>query len=271
MIDKLVDYWWYYACNLKRYEKKLIKYQGYGNRSILDFKRKNGLDWSLVKIIVDNVTIMDGLELRNRLRLFVKEHSELLNSKNTFITHFGPAGKSGSIILNQFRHCMPSAHNRIISNDKLNQLPDNSNIIFLDDFIGTGIQASDYIYPITLVINTSVRPFLFTLCATDMGLLKIQALGSKFRIWSSIILKEKNHFLLEDDCKTLSDYQKDYVNRINKKIMNPGDHDFNLNIPFAFYYSIPDNALPLLWKDNISYADENGIIKKWYGLIPRNY
>lgn len=271
MLDKLVDYWWYYACNLRRHEKKLLKYQGYGERTILDFKRNNNLDWKLVKIIVDNITIMDGLELRHRLRDFVETHKDLFHDKNTFFTHFGPAGKSGSVILNQFRHSMPSAHSRIINNDKLNQLPDNSNIIFLDDFIGTGEQASGYIYPVTMTINTSVRPFLFTLCATDIGLLKIQEQRSKFRVFSSIILEERNHFLLEDICNKLDENQKSYIRNINNKILYPGDHEYNLNIPFGFYYSIPDNALPLLWKDNVEYSDDNGNRKNWFGLTPRNY
>ena len=271
MLDKLIDYWWYYVFNLKRHERKLLKYQGYGDRSIIDFKRKNDLDWAIVKIILDNLVIMDGLELRQHLRKFVSTHSTLFINDNTFITHFGPAGKSGSIILNQFRHCLPEASERIIGNDKINQLPENANIIFLDDFIGTGTQALDYIYPLTYSMNDSIKPYLFTLCSTYSGLYKIQEARSKFSVFSSYVLNEKDYFLLDQSCSKLNKKQKEDMVRINNLIMERGDEFFNLNIPFAFYYSIPDNSLPMLWKDAIEYESTDGETKQWYGLTPRHY
>lgn len=271
MLDKLTDYWWYYVYNLKRHERKLLKYQGFGERTILDFKRNNDLDWRIVKVILDNLIILDGLELRQRLRAFVQNYNSLFTNENTFITHFGPAGKSGSIILNQFRHCVPDAHDRIIGNDKINKLPENANIIFLDDFIGTGTQALDYIYPLTYSLNDSVKPYLFSLCSTNSGLFKIQEARSKFSVYSSYVLNEKDFFLLDDSCKKLNAKQKESVSKINNAIMDRGDEFFNLNIPFAFYYSIPDNSLPLLWKDGVEYENECGQKKNWYGLTPRHY
>lgn len=271
MVDKLVDYWWYYVVNLKKHERKLLKYQGYGDRSIIDFKRINNLDWKTVKVILESLLIMDGLELRKNLRAFVSKHEKLFLDDNSFITHFGPAGKSGSVILNQFRHCLPEAKDRIIGNDKLNSLPENSCIIFLDDFIGTGSQALDYIFPIIYSINDSVKPYLFTLCSTYSGIFKIQDAKSKFRVFSSYILNEKDYFLLEDNCKKFDDVQKKKISDINDKILDRGEEYFNLNIPFAFYYSIPDNALPLLWKDDKEYVTDEGETKRWYGLTPRNY
>ena len=208
MIEKLIDYWWYYVFNLKRHERKLLKYQGFGDRSIIEFKRQNELDWSTIKIILDNLVIMDGLELRSHLRNFAVTHSALFSNDNTYITHFGPAGKSGSIILNQFRHCLPEANDRIIGSDKISQLPENANIIFLDDFIGTGTQALDYIYPLTYTMNESVRPYLFTLCSTYAGLFKIQEARSKFTVFSSYVLNERDYYLLDSTCNKLSPKQK---------------------------------------------------------------
>jgi|GEM_PF-1880191 len=271
MIDKLVNYWWYYVFNLRRHEKKLLKYQGFGNKSIIDFKQKNGLDWKIVKIILDNLMIMDGVELRQHLRGFVANHQTLFINDNTFITHFGPAGKSGSIILNQFRHCLPEASNRIIGNDKIHQLPENANLVFLDDFIGTGTQALDYIYPLTYLMNSSTKPYLFTLCSTNSGLFKIQEAKSKFSVVASYVLNERDYFLLHNSCRKFNDKQKEIINNINSNIMDRGDEFFNLNIPFAFYYSIPDNALPMLWKDGVEYELINGQKKQWYGLTPRQY
>ena len=156
-------------------------------------------------------------------------------------------------------------------NDKLNKLPENANIIFLDDFIGTGTQALDYIYPLTYSLNNSVRPYLFTICSTNSGMFRIQEAKSKFSIYSSYILNERDYFLLDDSCDKFNRKQKDTIRKINYAMRELGDNFINLNIPFAFYYSIPDNSLPILWKDGIEYEMENGQKKNWYGLIPRDY
>jgi hypothetical protein len=271
MLDKIVDYWWYYVNNLKKHEKKLIKYQGFGERSIIEFKNRNDLDWKIVKVILDNLKIIDGIELRQHLRNLVRNHEALFNNEKTFITHFGPAGKSGGIILNQFKHCDSEDRFKVISNSKLNELPEHANIIFLDDFIGTGAQALDYMTPLTYTINDSVKPFLFTICSTNKGLNRIQDAKTKFRVFSSYILNDQDYFLLDETCNKLSLRQKEIVSKINNSMRELGDDFFNLNIPFAFYYSVPDNSLPLLWKDGNEYLSSNGQIKHWYGLTPRNY
>ena len=119
MIESIVDFWWYYIINLKKHERKLLKYQGFGDKTVLEFKRKNNLDWKLVKVLLDNLMIIDGLQLRNYIRNYIKKHEQLFNDDNSFITHFGPAGKSGSIILNQFRHSAPDLSDKIISQENL--------------------------------------------------------------------------------------------------------------------------------------------------------
>lgn len=269
MLNKLLDYWWYYVINLKRYEKKLIKYQGFGDKSIIDFKRNNNLDWKIVKIILENFLIIDGLELRNSLRTFVANHQELISNPNTFITNFGPTEKSGTFILNQFTHCFPLLYYKVYDNKELHKLPQDSNIIFLDDFIGTGDQALRYIRPITNAIGNSVKPFLFTLCSTNSGLNKIEQAKTKFTVFSALILNKEEYFLLDDNCNKLTFNQKKKLTKINTLL---GDNsEFNLNIPFAFYYTIPDNSLPLLWLDGAKYINDQGFEKEWYGLTPRSY
>lgn len=271
MIESIVDFWWYYIINLKKHERKLLKYQGFGDKTVLEFKRKNNLDWKLVKVLLDNLMIIDGLQLRNYIRNYIKKHEQLFNDDNSFITHFGPAGKSGSIILNQFRHSAPDLSDKIISHDKLNQLPQDANIIFLDDFIGTGTQATDYITSLVYRLNNSIKPYLFTVCSTYSGIFRIQQARSKFTVFSSLILNEQDYFLLDDTCSKFDLKQKEGVEKINSNLRQLGDSFFNQNIPFAFYYSIPDNALPLLWKDKFKYNDDNGVEQEWYGLIPRDY
>jgi len=62
MFESLYDKYWYYIKGLHKYEKFLVKYQGYGNRSIIEFKRRNLLDWKTVAKILDKLVIVDGLQ-----------------------------------------------------------------------------------------------------------------------------------------------------------------------------------------------------------------
>jgi hypothetical protein len=269
MIERVIDFYWYYVRNLRKYEFKLLKYQGYGTKSILEFKKQNKLDWDVVKVILENFKIIDGLDLRNGLRKFVEDNRALIDDGKTYITHFGPIEKSGSFILNQFMHCYPGLQKKIIKSHELGKLDQDSNIIFLDDFIGTGTQAVDYIKPILWTIGSSVKPYLFTLCGTESGLEKISDHQSKFSVQTGLVLKRKDYFLLDKSCKKFSDKQKKKVEKINSQLNC--SNDLNLNLPFAFYYTIPDNSLPLLWLDGDRYRNEYGQETIWYGLTPRNF
>ena len=116
-----------------------------------------------------------------------------------------------------------------------------------------------------------MKPYLFTICSTIPGEKYIYASGTAFKIYSAIVLHEKDYFLLNDECKKLTNSQKNKIKKINTLLLERGQDFFNLNLPLAFYYSVPDNSLPLLWQDGTEYSIDNNDIKKWYGLMPRKY
>lgn len=271
VLSKINDFFWYRIKNLIKYEKKLIKYQGYGDRSILEFKRRNDLKWSTIEKILKELIIVDGLELRNCIRKLYENNKDLIENPNTFISHFGPVGKSGALILNQFLRCYPGKSWKIIPATKLQELGEDSSVIFLDDFIGTGQQAITYIKEIGYTLNSSTKPYLFTICATEMGIKKIERNNSNFKIESSIILNEKEFSLLDDQSQILSNDEKIKIKKLNAKLGILDNSNFHLGLPFAFYYSAPDNALGILWNDNTKYIDDKKNDKKWYALIPREY
>lgn len=266
----IIDYICYFYFNIKPLEKKLARYQGYGERSVISFKRENKLDWYTVRAIMECVQVLDGLQLRNHIRSFVEKNNALFNAQNTYFTHFGPIGKSGGIVLNQFLHCFKDFKDRVIGTDQYSTLS-HANLIFFDDIIGTGVQASDYITSLAQILNSSVKPYLYTICSTDIGVDMINNQNTSFRLYSAIRLCKKDYFLLDEECTILTIEQKNKISKINSILLNKGEEVFNLNLPIAFYYSIPDNALPLLWKDGYEYSDDNNQTKKWYGLIPRDY
>ena len=70
----------------------------------------------------------------------------------------------------------------------------------------------------------------------------------------------------------MSENQKTPIEQQNSFLLTGlGEELVNKNIPFAFFYSIPDNALPALWKDAVPYTDGTGLHQEWYGLLPRDY
>lgn len=270
IINKIINFYWYYLRNLKRHEKKLIKYQGFGNKSIIRFKEETELEWKTISKILEVIQILDGLELRNYLRKIYSDNRELFDSPNTYVTHFGPIGKSGALIVNQFLRCFPTKQWMIIPNSELSKLPVDSSIIFLDDFIGTGKQGLDYIRNISYTLNSSIKPYLFTICGTNEGIELINSYGSNFIVKSQMILTKEKHQLLDPKNKILLDHEKTRIKELNKQIGIDDRSKYHLGLPFAFFYSAPDNSLGILWGDNIKYQS-NDIEKKWYGLIPREY
>lgn len=270
ILEKIVDFFWYYIMNLRKYEKKLLKYQGYGNRTIIAFRRENNLEWNTINKILKKLVIIDGLELRNRLRELYQENKELFDDPKTYISHFGPVGKSGGFILNQFSHCFPGKVTQLIDSTEVSKLTDNSNVIFLDDFIGTGQQGIDFIKVLGYSLNSSTKPYLFAICGTQKGIKKINDYNSKFKVKTSLIFDKPDDFLLEKDSQTLTATEKKTIRDFHSLIGFEQNNKYHLGLPLAFFYSTPDNSLGILWNDKNPY-ELNGIKKEWYGLIPRKY
>ena len=268
--NRFSDFYWYYIKDLRRYERKLIKYQGFGERSIIRYKRETGLRWQTISKLLQSIKILDGLELRTHLRSIYLQNQKLFDDQNTYLTHFGPIGKSGALIINQFLRCYPAKHRMIIPNSEISKLPNDASIIFLDDFIGTGKQGLDYVKNISSSLNSSIKPYLFTICGTNDGINYINSYGSKFKVKAQIVLTKEQYYLLDPSNKILQDEEKIQIKKLHKLIGIDEKNNYHLGLPFAFYYSAPDNSLGILWSDNTDYK-VNNVDKKWYGLIPREY
>jgi hypothetical protein len=265
------DIYWYYLRGVWKYEKQLLKYQGYGNKSILEFKRKNSLEWNTINKILSNMLILDGMQVRNHIRKIYNDNKVLFEDPKTYISYFGPIGKSSGLILNQFLRCFPSKYYKLIPSTTIEELTDSCNVIFLDDFIGTGNQAVEYIKVINGSLNPSVKAFLFTIVATEEGLKKVRLYNSKFVINTSILLEDKKFFLLNPESSILDDSEKSLIKDLNSRLGITDKNEYHLGIPFSFYYSTPDNSLGILWNDKIKYRDRKNIEQEWYGLTPREY
>ena len=62
-----------------------------------------------------------------------------------------------------------------------------------------------------------------------------------------------------------SDERADLV-ALNERL---GQNFFVMGLSVAFYYSSPDNTMPLIWRDGREYKDAAGRENSWFALLPR--
>jgi hypothetical protein len=222
--------------------------------------------------ILDNLLILNSREIRDLMRSTIQEHNRLLNNKDSYICKFGPSGKSGDVVLYEFRHTFKCYANKIKDLWEIPGLPPKSTIIFLDDLVGTGQQSTTYITEkLNQMLSPSHKPYLMCLCATPQGIRKIHE-STGFRVLSGLVLNEKSYQFLNDHCSMLKREEKDYLRELNGRIHNPDIGYYGqIGLLLAFYFTVPNNTLPFIWKDKARYTDSKGKAKKWKALLPRDY
>lgn len=249
--------------NLDYYENKLSKYSGYKKGLLLKWKEQSDVSWKTAIKILKELKIFNEVEIRDAYRQMVEKHHELFHAANTFIVPFGPTGKSGDKLLYDFRRAVPELANKIIEKYEITEKT-NSNLIFLDDIIGTGYQATTYITgSIQQMLTTSNTNYLMTICSTPQGVFEVQQTG--FRVLSFNLLDEKLHYYLDEICKVFTEKEKEFLKKLNYQLI-PKTHRYHLGLLLAFHYSTPDNTMPLIWKDQ---NESDKLL--WTALLPREF
>lgn len=270
-MKKLIEFLFYqfYRCNA--FEPKLNKYQGYRPKTILPWKRQTKLKWRTVKKILKEIRLYDGVQIRNILRSLVDQHNELFHSGNVYITSFGEFGKSGGKIIYEFKHALQEISDKIIEPWKIPQLPENSKIIFIDDLIGTGLQSTEFIQEkLYQILNPSHKAYLLCICATPDGKNKVEN-ESGFEILCHELLIEDSHQYFSEKCKIFTEDEKRSLKTINEALSSKKTIQYDKGLLIAFYYSVPNNTMPIIWKDNYPFLNYRGERKKWVALMPREY
>lgn len=266
LIDKIYFLW----KNGRQLETKLASYQGYRHNSIIHWKNQTGLSWPLVIKILDHFEIYTAPKIRKVIRQIVDDHENIFSRENCFITGFGNAGKSGDIILYDFSHTVEIDQRKIKKTWELNSLPDGSTIVFVEDIIGTGMQSIDYILnKVNQIIKPSHEPFLLSLCATQAGVQNVID-NTQFQVMPGMILGEELQHYTEKS-EVFSPKERQQIKSVNDRLKKKGVFDFDLGLMLAFYFTIPNNSMPIFWKDNYSYVDAEGKAKEWTALLPRRF
>lgn len=267
IIDRIYFLW----KNGRSLETKLAAYQGYRPNSIIKWKQQTGLPWAIVFKLLDNFEIFTAPRIRDLIRKIVLDNELLFNRENCYITGFGNAGKSGDIILYDFSHTHNFNQSKIKKTWELHSLPTNSTIIFVEDIIGTGIQSVDYILnKLNQIISPSHEPYLLSLCVTPKGLNNVLE-NTNFNVIHGLLLEENTYQHYSELSNLFSQNEKIKLIEINNRLKNPNSFDFDLGLLLAFYFTIPNNAMPIIWKDDYSYVDKNGKQSKWTALLPRKF
>lgn len=266
LIEKIYLLW----KNGSSLEAKLAAYQGYRQNTIIDWKRQTGLPWSIVLKMLNHFEIYTAPKIREIIRQIVADNENIFSRENCYITGFGNAGKSGDIILYDFSHTTNINQSKIKKTWELHTLPQGSTIVFVEDIIGTGTQSVDFIQnKLNQVISSSHEPFLLSLCATPNGIENVTG-NTHFQVMPGVILEETvQHY--SDSSTLFTSKEKQKIIEANQVLKKQGNFDFDLGLLIAFYFAIPNNAMPIFWKDEYQYKDKKGDTKKWMALLPRKF
>lgn len=261
----------YLLYGLKEYEQKLHRYNGYRPNSIVAWKNQTAFTWPTTKKLLDKLEIFDAQRIRQVITKIVNSHQNIFNQPNCFITSFGGKGKSGEVVVYEFNHTNLIQESRFKHSWELSGLPSGSTIVFVEDLIGTGFQSADYIInKVNLIISPSHNPILLTLCATPEGINKVIN-ETNFTVITGIKLSEDTYQHYSDQCKFFTKSEKYIIKTENQKLKNPNKKDYDRGLLISFYYSVPNNSMPIVWKDGYEYTDEKGRQKNWQALLPREF
>jgi hypothetical protein len=252
-------------------EQKLIRCQSYRPNSVPKFKAQTNLNWLETVKLLNSIEVFDAQRIRSVIHEIVQNNSEVFDAENLYITSFGSEGKSGGKIAYEFRHTNLFGNQKFVSSWELSKLPEGSTIIFVEDLIGTGTQSTEFILnKLNLVINPSHKPYLLTICATSEGIQKVSN-ETNFKVINGIELRSDNFQHYSTDCKTFTDKLKTKLIELNGRLKKQGSLDYDRGLLVSFFYSPPNNSMPIIWKEGYPYLDKKGKEKKWFALIPRQY
>jgi hypothetical protein len=252
-------------------ETKLLRCQSYESGNIIKWKKQTKFSWSLLKKCLKNIHIYDSQKIRSVLKDIITNNQTLFNSPNLFITSFGSDGKSGGKISYELRHTKLVSDSKFIESWKLINLPEGSVIIFVEDLIGTGSQSTEYIIKkLNMLLSSSYKPYLLTICATDEGIKKVEK-ETNFKVINGVLLEEKQYYNYSDLCDNFTKKEKNILFNLNKMLKNPNKEDYDRGLLISFHYSPPNNSMPILWKNNYKYFDYKQQEQVWNALIPRQY
>lgn len=202
-----------------------------------------------------------------RIALLLLQQSENMNLSRSLFIPVGEISKSGHLMSYFFRisNRLSASIFKSISNLDKKLLNNYDFLIFLDDFVGTGRQFSNWWNNNNFIqnLNRKIKQYYITLIGTSSGIRHINENTNvtvltvherwEHRDWDPIpesdiynlskkygeglfITKGKDHFLGYEECRS----------------------------SIVFFYNVPNNTLPIIWASGI-----NKLGQRWEPLVRR--
>lgn len=261
---------WSKIFGIDKFEEKLLIYHGYRRNSIITWKKRTGLKWPCVRKILSEFVLFSATDIRRLFKESVEENADIFNDK-CYYCSFGDPGKSGGVVLYEFKKALPQFSSKVIEISQIPKLPSQSNIVFLDDILGTGRQSEKYITTrLNMLLNPSHNAYLLTLCATPQGIERITA-NTNVDVKCAIQLTKDKYQYCSEECRIFNENEKSRLAEINNQLDTNHHFDYDLGLLVGFYYTIPNNTMPCIWKDGYEHSSSSGRREKWFALLPREY
>lgn len=169
--------------------------------------------------------------------------------------------KSGPVIARHLKRSLRICERWVIYPDQVEAiLPSLDAVIFVDDFLGTGDQFSDFLIDTKLAGYVDTSCFIYgCLAAHRHGVDSLQKAFPKLHI-AAVESLDDSHALFHNDSGTFPDGTNSAENAKSFYYSLLSDRGINISGPnrrgyghlelaYAFEHSVPDNSLPILWWD----------------------
>jgi len=181
-----------------------------------------------------------------------------------FVAFSMSAGESGDLLLNKSRTALGLTSRRfdevfIYKADLLRErLGPTDNVVFIDDFAGTGEQASRAWPGLMELLPENPKTYLLLIAAGERAIRIIEQ-ETKLYVRAKQVLKSTDD-IFSDDCRYFTDDEKrrllSYCRRADRRY--PRGYG-NCGFLFVLANKTPNNSIPVLHADH----------RRWVGLFPR--
>lgn len=234
-------------------------------------------DWSKALIVLNAFEFYNTKDIVNEFNYELRKILEKLGqNEKLYVTPVGKIGKSGAAMVYYLKKApsFKSKKVRLVENHDFLELEDNSKVLVVDDFSGTGGSIIDYYSAIKSNLPENHEIIALTVAymeKAEIALKKasIEIFGNKrtsaFTRRGSVFGYFPKMISIRKFCFKYGDLlypREEYKNKKTKQ------HPFgfkNSQTLLGFAHSIPNNCIPIIWADR-KRKDTN---EKWIPLFPR--
>jgi len=233
-------------------------------------------DWKKALIVLNSFEYYSTKDIVREFDIGLKSIiSEIGKEKKVFLVPIGNTGKSGMAMIYYLKKTLlKNTKIKIIEDNDFSQVDENSNLILVDDFSGTGNTVITYYNNIKHKFSPEVIPYVLTIAfmekaQTNLKEINLKIFGNKR---NSVFLPRGSVFGYYPKMKAIREFCFKYGDKIypeeqyntKKTLLHPLGYA-NSQTLLGFEHSIPNNTLPIIWAD----CTIKGTKKKWHPIFPR--